>query len=108
MSFQEGRMMAVSAQGAEQFQGDGANALQRLNRVAGQVEGVKQMVSDDRSCTDIVAQLRAIRAAVRSLEANLLEDHLRACVTHAFQSQTLAEKQEKINEVKNLYRRYDD
>lgn len=82
--------------------------LQRLNRIAGQVEGVKKMVVERRYCPDIITQLRAVRAAIRSLEASMLEVHLHACVTAAFQSKDREEKVENISELKELYTRFDE
>jgi len=85
-----------------------ASELPRLNRIAGQIEGVKKMIDEGRYCPDILTQMRAIRAAIRSVEANLLEAHLRACVTTAFQAGTTEEKHEKISELKEIYKRYEE
>lgn len=87
---------------------DYGNELLRLNRVSGQVEGVKRMVAERRYCPDILVQLRAIRAAVNSIEANILETHLDSCVTSAFHSSNDKEKKQKIAELKALYRKYNE
>ena len=50
--------------------------LSRLNRIAGQIEGIKKMIEDGRDCPDIISQLRAVRSAVKSVESNILEKHL--------------------------------
>ena len=55
----------------------------KLNRISGQVEGIKKMIEDGRYCPDILTQLRAARAAIRTVEANILETHLQHCVTDA-------------------------
>ena len=83
-------------------------SLARINRIAGQVEGVKKMMEAQRYCPDILTQMRAIRAAMRALEANLLEAHLRRCVLDAFQSKEPEEKIQKIGEMTELYRRFDE
>jgi DNA-binding FrmR family transcriptional regulator len=87
---------------------DHAQEIPRLNRIVGQVEGVKRMIDAQRYCPDILTQLRAVRAAIRAVEANLLENHLRACVVEAFQSADTKEKKEKIAELKEIYRRYEE
>ncbi len=85
---------------------DYSKELNRLSRIAGQIEGVKKMVSERRYCPDILIQLRAIRAAVTGVEANILDGHLDACVTDAFASNDPAKKNKKLNELKELYRKH--
>ena len=55
--------------------------LVRLNRVGGQIEGVKKMVDDNRYCADILIQLSACKKALESIGCILMEDHLRTCVS---------------------------
>lgn len=85
---------------------DYSNELKRLNRIAGQVEGVKKMVQDRRYCPDILIQLRAIRSAINAVEANILENHIEACVTQAFLSGSQEDKKQKMAELKDLYLKY--
>ena len=82
--------------------------LGKLNRVAGQIEGIKRMIEEGRYCTEIIAQMRAARAAIKSLEANILETHLGHCVSDALEAGNRKEAQEKINELKDLFKRFDD
>ncbi|HEY1096618.1 MAG TPA: metal-sensing transcriptional repressor [Alphaproteobacteria bacterium] len=82
--------------------------LPRLNRVAGQIEGIKKMIGERRYCPDILAQLRAARAALRTIEASILESHLGACVTDAVKQGNAAEKEAKISEIVNLFKRYEE
>ena len=87
---------------------DHSKELPRLNRIKGQFEGVAKMIEAGRYTPDILTQLRAVRAAILALEANLLETHLRACVLDAFQSTDVNAKAEQISEIKEFYRRYDN
>lgn len=87
---------------------DHAGELPALNRIGGQVEGVKRMIAQRRYCPEIIAQLRAARAALARIEADLLAAHLDACVAEAFNSGGTREKQKKIGELKELYRRFPD
>ncbi len=66
------------------------------------------MISARKYCPDILTQLRAVRAAVNSLEANILETHLDSCVTGAFNAGNTKQKTKKIAELKELYRRFNE
>lgn len=52
----------------------------RLNRIEGQVRGVKNMVVDERYCVDILRQVSAIQAALNSFNKEMLASHIRTCV----------------------------
>ncbi len=54
--------------------------LNRLNRIEGQVRGVKTMVENDAYCVDILTQVSAITAALNSFNKVLLANHVRTCV----------------------------
>lgn len=56
--------------------------IQRLKRIEGQARGVQKMVEDERDCTDIMAQVASIRAAVSSLNSQIMEDYLVCCLQH--------------------------
>lgn len=87
---------------------DHSAQLSRLNRVSGQVEGVKKMINERRYCPDILVQLRALRSAINSVEANILEAHLDACVTDVLSEGSKKKRTEKIAELKDLYRRFNE
>ena len=54
--------------------------LNRLNRIEGQVRGVKRMVEEDAYCVDILTQVSAIQAALKAFSTELLSDHIKTCV----------------------------
>ena len=54
--------------------------IKRLNRVEGQVRGVRKMVDDDRYCIDVMTQISAIQAALDKVALGLMDDHARHCV----------------------------
>ena len=60
--------------------------VNRLNRIAGQVRGVAQMVEDDRYCIDILNQIAAVKSALAKVESQVLKDHAACCVTEAIAS----------------------
>lgn len=55
--------------------------LNRLNRIEGQVRGVKAMLERDAYCTDILTQVSAINSALNSFNKVLLANHIKTCVT---------------------------
>jgi CsoR family transcriptional regulator, copper-sensing transcriptional repressor len=54
--------------------------VNRLNRIEGQVRGLRKMIEDDRYCGDELQQLKAIIAALRKLGATLVDQHVSAAV----------------------------
>lgn len=82
--------------------------MPRLNRISGQVSGVKKMIEERRHCPEILIQLRAIRSAVKGLEASILERHLGHCITESLSGGDTAEIRKKVEELKELFKKYDD
>ena len=52
----------------------------RLNRIEGQVRGLKDMLQRDAYCPDILIQVSAVGAALNSFSKELLATHIRTCV----------------------------
>ena len=52
----------------------------RLNRIEGQVRGIRKMVESDAYCTDILTQVTAVQAALNAFNRELLANHIRTCV----------------------------
>lgn len=57
------------------------NLIHRLNRIEGQIRGIKGMVERDAYCTDILVQVSAVNAALNSFNKVLLASHIKTCVT---------------------------
>ncbi|MBQ8596581.1 MAG: metal-sensing transcriptional repressor [Lachnospiraceae bacterium] len=55
--------------------------IHRLNRIEGQIRGIKGMVEKDAYCTDILVQVTAVNAALNSFNKVLLANHIKTCVT---------------------------
>lgn len=79
--------------------------INRLNRIAGQVRGVAQMIESDRYCIDILHQIQAIRSALAKVESQVLKDHAACCVAEAIASGDPAEQREKFEELVDLVER---
>lgn len=54
--------------------------INRLNRIEGQVRGIKGMVENSAYCTDILVQVSAVSAALNAFNKELLANHIRTCV----------------------------
>ena len=54
--------------------------INRLNRISGQINGIKKMVENSAYCTDILVQVAAANAALNSFSKELLGEHIRTCV----------------------------
>ena len=60
--------------------------LRRLNRIEGQVRGVRGMVEKEAYCTDILTQVSAIQSALNAFSRELLSNHIHTCVVADIQS----------------------
>lgn len=56
--------------------------IHRLNRIEGQVRGIKSMVEKDAYCPDILVQAAAVNAALNSFSRTLLSNHIHTCVVN--------------------------
>lgn len=54
--------------------------ITRLNKIEGQVRGVKNMLEQERYCVDILTQVSAIQSALNSFNKLLLSQHIKTCV----------------------------
>ena len=54
--------------------------IHRLNRIEGQIRGIRGMVEKDAYCADILIQSAAVNAAVNAFNKELLAHHIRGCV----------------------------
>lgn len=76
--------------------------LGRLKRIEGQVRGVAGMIEKERYCIDILTQISAIKAAMTSVEREVLKSHADHCVANAIASGNKAEQDQKMSELIGL------
>lgn len=74
----------------------------RLNRISGQIEGLKKMVDEERYCMDVLNQIAAARAALSSVGQFILQDHMKTCVTTAIKK---GAGDREINELIDIFRK---
>ena len=54
--------------------------VHRLNRIEGQIRGIRGMLEKDAYCTDIITQVAAANAALNAFNRELMASHIRSCV----------------------------
>lgn len=75
--------------------------IHRLNRIEGQVRGVRKMVEEERYCVDILMQVSAVQAALDSFSKQLLETHIHSCVVEDIKN----DRMESVDELCELIRK---
>jgi DNA-binding FrmR family transcriptional regulator len=62
-----------------------SNLVSRLNRIEGQIRGIRGMIEKDVYCDDILNQIAAVHSALNSVGKILLEGHMKSCVIERIQ-----------------------
>lgn len=73
----------------------------RLNRIEGQIRGIKNMVESDAYCPDILVQVSAVTAALNAFNKELLANHIRTCVAEDIKNG----KDDTVDELVNTLQR---
>ena len=74
----------------------------RINRISGQMTGVKKMIEEDRYCGDILIQLSAIEKAIKSLASVIVDNHMHSCLVNGRKNGDT----KKIDEIVELFKRF--
>ncbi|MEW9051509.1 MAG: metal-sensitive transcriptional regulator [Neobacillus sp.] len=61
------------------------NLVTRLNRIEGQIRGIKGLIEKDTYCDDVITQISATQSALNSVAKILLEGHMKSCVVERIQ-----------------------
>jgi len=77
--------------------------INRLSRIGGHIEAVKRMLEENRSCTEVLIQLAAVRGAVEKTGKLVLEDHLESCVRAAVQEGNLETSWDELVEALDTF-----
>jgi DNA-binding FrmR family transcriptional regulator len=81
-------------------------ALGRLRRIEGQVQGLQRMLVNDAYCVDILLQISAAQGALEQVQKLLLGRHIESCVSDALRSGSKSERQQKIEELLDVFARF--
>ncbi len=76
--------------------------VSRVNRVKGQIDGVRTMLEENRYCGDILIQLSAAESAIRSLSYLIFEEHLSTCVAEKLRQNDPEIVKETVELIKRL------
>ena len=80
---------------------DHSAEIKRINRLIGQLEGIKRMIDDGVYCPEILIQTKAASSALRSLETSLLEAHINHCVKNSLKN---GDSEQKISELIQIFK----
>lgn len=74
----------------------------RLNRMIGQLGGIKKMLDENRYCGDILTQIAAVESAMKSFGYIILKDHMQTCVASEIKNDNLEIIDETLDLIKKL------
>lgn len=80
------------------------NLITRLNRIEGQIRGIRGMVEDERYCVDILNQVSAVCSALNSFNKELLANHIHSCVVEDIKAGNETVVDELCDTIKKLMR----
>lgn len=78
----------------------------RLRRIEGQIRGIQKMIEEKRYCIDILTQLSSIVGAIKSVEENILNRHLKGCVQESLSKRNKGDRTKKIDEVIDVLKKF--
>ncbi|WP_088105574.1 metal-sensitive transcriptional regulator [Halalkalibacter urbisdiaboli] len=81
------------------------NLTTRLNRIEGQIRGVKALIEKDTYCDDVITQIAAVQSALNGVSKILLEGHLKSCVVERIQEGDLDVLDEVLTTVHRLMKK---
>ncbi len=76
--------------------------MHRLNRIEGQVRGIKRMLEKNAYCTDIIVQVMAATAALNAFNREILSEHIKTCVVDDIRGGNDEVVEDLVNTVRRL------
>ena len=76
--------------------------LNRINRIDGQLDGIKKMIEEDKYCNDILIQIVAAEKSLKSLANLMFENHVYRCIPDDIKNEEI------IDELISLFKRFND
>ena len=80
-----------------------AAVLKRLRSIAGHVNGIERMVSEDAYCIDVIKQVQAVQAALSKVNDLILANHLNTCVIEAVRGDNKKERERVLEEIVGVF-----
>jgi DNA-binding FrmR family transcriptional regulator len=78
----------------------------RLHRIEGQVRGLERMIAKSSLCVDLLTQIAAVQAALKSVGDEILRHHVRYCVPESFSRRLRNIERERLEEVEKIFAQY--
>ena len=78
------------------------NLINRMNRIIGSLNGIKDMINNDRYCDDILIQLSAVDKSIKSLANIILDNHMHTCLIEHIENKDY----EIVDEIVDLFKRF--
>jgi DNA-binding FrmR family transcriptional regulator len=78
-------------------------AEKRLNRISGQINGIKKMIENKKYCIDVINQITAVRRALEALSCELMKNHINTCIKEDINKSS---GEEKINELMDTIHKF--
>lgn len=76
--------------------------INRMNRIIGSLNGIKDMINNDRYCDDILIQLSAVDKSIKSLANIILDNHMHTCLIEHIENKDY----EIVDEIVDLFKRF--
>ncbi len=80
-----------------------AIVVKRLRSIAGHVNGIERMVSEDAYCIDVIKQVQAVQAALNKVNDLILENHLNTCVIEAVRGDNKKDRERVLDEIVEVF-----
>ena len=81
---------------------DHSAEIPRLRKIAGQLAGTEKMITDGRSCIEILQQVRAVHSAVKALEIAILKQHLNNGIANSPKSESKAVFNQRLKDLLDM------
>lgn len=95
-----------TADDSSKFESSDSDALvRRLNRIEGQVRGIRRMIEEPRACIEILQQLAAAEAALNRISLAVFKHHVEHCVQDAL-AKSEGEYRQQLNELVDIFDRF--
>lgn len=78
----------------------------RLRRIEGQVRGLERMVAEPRFCVDLLVQIAAVQAALKSVGDEILHYHVQRCVPESFSRRLRNSERARLEELEKVFVQY--
>jgi len=77
--------------------------LVRLKSIEGHIRGIVRMVEEEQYCIDVIKQTIAVQRALDKVNALILDNHLKTCVTTAIRSEAASERERVLSELLDVF-----